>query len=242
MKLQHGQSMTEFAVGAATLSLLLLGALVLAGYIEVDRRVVIAAREQAWQAALPSATADARTLAHNVHRHALADSGVRDPTGRRQLVQEDGVVVESTRRQLNGAAGSAHQFLLTPLRITTGFLGPQFDLADPGLFQGTIRVAVEGIAGMPKPFDGLELQLQSGYSLLGDAWHAGGVRHVQERTEGLVPVGALRALGAIWQPLSVPLGVVEPSLRQLCFGLIEADRVPEDRLGPGRTPLAGACP
>lgn len=234
--------MTEFAVGAATLSLLLLGALVLSGYLEVDRRITVAARDQAWQGALPAASNDARTPGRAVHRQSLADPGVFEPAGRRQLVEEDDVLVQRARRQLTGVAGTAEEILVVPLRVASGFLGPEFDLADRGLHHGSVQATVRGIAGMPEPFDELELQLRTGYSLLSDAWHAGGERHVQARTEGLVPVGALRVLDVIWQPLSVPLGVLEPSLRQLCFGLIEPDRVPEDRLGPGRTPLPGNCP
>lgn len=242
MRLQRGQSMTEFAVGAATLSLVLLGALVLAGYLEVDRRVVGAARDEAWQGVLPRASADPQVVASNVHRQSLADSAVFDPTGRRVLVREDDLEVEGAHRQLSGPAGSADEILLAPLRLTSGLFGADLELADAGQFQGSIRATVAAIDGMPAPFNELDLPLQASYGLLGDAWHAGGSRHVQARTEGLVPAGPLRALGAIWQPLSVPLGVVEPSLRQLCFGLIEPDRIPEDRLGPGHTPLAGDCP
>lgn len=242
MKLQRGQSMTEFAVGAATLSLLMLGALALAGYLEVDRRVVMAARDQAWQGALPTDPADAVETARALHQQSMSDSGVLDPSGRRLLVREGDVTVQRGRRQFGGVAGGADDILLAPLRVTSGFLGSGFDLADRGLFQGNVRVSVDAIAGMPAPFNELELQLSAGYGRLVDAWHAGSVRHVASRAGGLVPTGQLRALNAIWQPLSVPLGVVEPSLGQLCLGMIEPDRIPEDRLGPGRTPLPGGCP
>lgn len=241
MKRQLGQSMTEFAVGAATLSLLMLGALALGGYLEVDRRVVMAARDQAWQGALPPNPTDAGEPARAVHEQSMSDSGVLDPSGRRLLVREDDVSVQRERRQLGGVAGAAGDILLAPLRVTGGFLGSGFDLSDRGLFQGNVQVLVGSIAGMPAPFNELELQLRAGYGRLADAWHAGSVRQVATRAGGLVPTGQLRALSAIWQPLSVPLGVVEPSLGQLCFGLIEPDRIPEDRLGPGRTPLPDDC-
>jgi hypothetical protein len=65
---------------------------------------------------------------------------------------------------------------------------------------------------------------------------------VRQRAGGLVPTNRLQALNAVWRPLSLPLGILEPSLRKLCFGLIEPDRIPEDRLGSGRTPLPDACP
>lgn len=242
MKRQQGQSVTEFAVGAATLSLLLLGALALAGYLEVDRRVVMAARDQAWQGALPPDPANAEESARAVHQQSMSDSGVLDPSGRRLLVREDDVTVQRDRRQLGGVAGAAGDILLAPLRVTSGFLGPGFDLSNRGLVHGNVQVSVEAIAGMPAPFNELDLQLTAGYGRLVDSWHAGSVRHVATRAGGLVPTGQLRALNAIWQPLSVPLGVVEPSLGQLCLGLIEPDRISEDRLGPGRTPLPEGCP
>ena len=66
MRRQSGQSMTEFAAGSALLVLLLLGALSLGGYQEADRRIVIAARQSAWQQSwLPAA--DAPTLARQLH-------------------------------------------------------------------------------------------------------------------------------------------------------------------------------
>ena len=90
--------------------------------------------------------------------------------------------------------------------------------------------------------DGPNVLLVTIDTLRADRVGAYGARDVATRAGGLVPTGLLRALNAIWQPLSVPLGVVEPSLGQLCLGLIEPDRIPEDRLGPGRTPLPGGCP
>lgn len=234
--------MTEFAVGAATLSLLLLGALALGGYLEADRRVVMAAREQARQGALPPVPESEEATARALHRQSLSDGGVLEPTGRRLLVQQDDVQVVRGQRQLDGVAGAAGDILLAPLRVTSGFLGSGFDLSDRGLARGRVRVSIDAIPGMPAPFDEMELQLSANFGLLADAWHAGSARHVASRAGGLVPTGQLRALSAVWRPLSVPLEVVEPTLGQLCFGLLEPDRIPEDRLGPGRTPLPGGCP
>lgn len=241
MRRQSGQSMTEFAAGSALLVLLLLGALSLGGYQEADRRIVIAARQSAWQQSwLPAA--DAPTLARQLHAGHLADVGVREPTGRAQLVAEDDLALTASRRGTSGVAGAAADLMLAPLRTASSFLGSGFDLRDDGVQQGNLRAHIDPLRGMPAPFDGLELDLDASWALLGDAWHAGGVRHVQQRAGGLVPSARLKAVNAIWEPLAVPLQVVEPSLGQLCLGLIEADRVPEDRLGPGRTPLPGGCP
>jgi hypothetical protein len=242
MKRQQGQSMTEFAVGAAVLSLLLLGTLALAGYQEVDRRLVIAARKSAWEQSWAAVTDPVGASPSSLHREFFDDSGVLEPTGRQLLVEEDDLNLQHGRREPTGIAGTTADVMLAPLRVASGFLGAGFDLSGRGLHEGSVRATVGPLARMPAPFDELELQLRAPYGLLGDAWHAAGLQHVMRRAGGLVPTGPLAALNAIWQPLSVPLGVLEPSLGQLCFGLIEPDRVPEDRLGPGRTPLPRGCP
>ncbi len=232
--------MTEFAAGAALLVLLMLGALSLGGYQEADRRLVLAARQAAWQQSW-SPAADTALLVRELHGGHLADTGVRDPTGRTLLVAEEGLALTTSHRETSGVAGAAAGLMLAPLRAASSFLGAGFDLREEGLQQGNLRAHVAPMRGLPAPFDTLELDLNASWALLGDAWHAGGVRHVQQRAGGLVPTARLRAVNAIWAPLAVPLGVVEPSLGQLCLGLIEADRVPEDRLGPGRTALPGGC-
>ncbi len=240
MRRQSGQSMTEFAAGSALLVLLLMGALSLGGYQEVDRRLVLAARQSAWQQSWMPA-ADTAALARELHGSQLADAGVRDPAGRTLLVEEENLAVTTFRRDTSGVAGAAAGLMLAPLRIASGFLGSGFDLRDDGLQQGSLQAHLEPLQGMPAPFDSLQLDLGAGWALLGDPWHAGGPRHVEQRAGGLVPSARLKVLNAIWGPLAVPLGIVEPSLGQLCLGLIEAERVPEDRLGPGRTPLPGGC-
>lgn len=240
MRQQGGQSMTEFAAGSALLVLLLLGALSLGGYQEADRRLVLAARQSAWQQSWAPA-GDAAALARALHGEHLDDPGVRDPSGRALLVAEDGLTLSRSALETSGVAGAAAGLMLAPLRTASSFLGAGFDLRDDGLQQGNLQAHVAPLRGMPAPFNTLEFDLGASWALLGDAWHAGGVRHVQQRAGGLVPSARLKAVNAIWAPLAVPLGLVEPSLGQLCLGLIEADRVPEDRLGPGRTALPRGC-
>jgi hypothetical protein len=242
MKREAGQSMVEFAVGASALSLLLLGMLTLGGYQEADRRGVLAARQSAWHESWSPGTPDTEARAALLHQHFLTDSAVHDPTGRDLLVAAEDVVLEAGRSAPAGVAGGAAQMLLVPLRTVSGFLGSGFDLAEGGLVHGSVRARIAPLPHLPSPFDALDIQLQAPYALLGDAWHAGGIDHVGARAGGLVPASRLAALNAIWQPLSVPIGIVEPSLRRLCFGLIEPDRIPEDRLGPGHSPLPGGCP
>lgn len=242
MSRSSGQSMVEFAVGAAVLSLLLLGTLTIGGYQEADRRGVLAARQSAWHESWSPGSTDTRARAAGLHQDFLSDSGVREPTARQLLVAEADLVLDAGRSAPSGVAGGTAQVLLRPLRTVSGFLGSGFDLAEGGLVRGNVRTRIAPLRDMPAPFDAQEILLRAPYALLGDAWHAGGVAHVRSRAGGLVPASRLTALNAIWQPLSVPIGIVEPSLRRLCFGLIEPDRIPEDRLGAGHSPLPGECP
>lgn len=242
MRQQAGQSMVEFAAGSSVLALLLLGTLALGGYQEADRGVAQSARQSAWQQSWGAQGNDVQARTRQLHADNFDDAGLMDPMGRRLLVDEDDLVLSSSRQGASGLAGTTAELLLTPLRTASGFMGAGFDLRDDGMMTGTLRANLQPITQLPAPFNTLELDLQSPYALLGDAWHAAGPRHVQQRAGGLVPATRLAALNAIWQPLAVPLGVVEPSLGQLCLGAVEPDRIPEDRLGPGRTPLPGACP
>jgi len=240
MKGEKGQSMTEFAAGAASLSLLVLGTLTLGAYQEVDRRGLMAARESAylgsWRARQPTGTA-------SLHQHYLADSAVQDPFGRQLLVQPDDLQMSATFREPDGIAGAATMLLLTPLRATSGFLGSGFDLHGSTLLVGEVRTHLPARTGLPEPYSGLDLELHAPFALLGDAWNAGSVRHVEQRAGGLVPSSQLAAFASLWRPLLAPLTLVEPALGQLCLGMIEGDRIPENRLGPGATPLPGRrCP
>lgn len=241
MKRPCGQSMVEFAAGASLLSLLLLGTLAISGYQEVDRRGVTAVREAVWRQGWQQG-GDLQGMNEDLHRSLFSDSAVRDPSGAQLLVAEGDLQLQTGRQQPDGVAGLAERAMRAPLLGVDGFLGGAFDLRDQGLRRTSARTRVAPLRAMPAPFDTLDLQLTASFALLDDAWHAAGVAHVRQRAGGLVPTDRLRAFNAIWQPLSIPLRLVEPSLGQLCLGLIEPDRIPEDRLGPGRSPLPQACP
>lgn len=242
MRPQAGQSMAEFAAGSAVLALLLLGSLAMGGFQESDRRLALAARQSTWQQSWAPPHGDAAMHARELHRRNFADAGSMDPTGRQLLVGEDDLAVSAGYHEATGVAGTSAELMVAPLRTVSGFLGAGFDLRDDGIMRGSLTARLEPLTALPRPFDTLELQFNAPYALLGDAWHAGGTRHVQERAGGLVPATRLAALNSIWRPLAAPLSIVEPSLGQLCLGAVEADRIPEDRLGPGRTPLPGRCP
>ena len=242
MKRQRGQSMVEFAAGASVLALVTLGTLAIGGLQELDRRTVLAARQTAWQQHWSPAGFDMAHQARTLHAAQFADVQVRDPAGAALLVEEEQLALAPAGASVGGVAGTSTELMLAPLRVVGGFLGGSFDLREKGYAQGIVQARVEPITTLPAPFDELDLTLQSGYALLIDGWHAGGIRHVASRAGGLVPTDSLRALDGIWRPLSTVIGIVEPSIRRLCFGLVEPDRIPEDRLGPGSTPLPGACP
>jgi hypothetical protein len=242
MMRQYGQSMTEFAAGSAVLGLMLLGAVALAGYQEVDRRNALAARQSAWLHSWKPQFSVSEAELDFLHDDLFSDQGVVDASGRHLLVDREDLALQGGSGSPDGVAGASTQILLAPLRVASGFLGSGFDLSSGGLVRGHVRARIEPLARLPEPFRSLELHLQTPFALLGDAWHSGSVRQVRSRAGGLVPASRLAALNALWQPLSVPLGILEPSLRELCFGLIEPDRIPEDRLGPGRTPSPRDCP
>lgn len=242
MTKQRGQSMTEFAVGAATLTLLLLGSITIAGYQEVQRRTAIAARQAAFEGAWRGAHTDRPTLVRHVVARNLDDAALTDAIGQGRYVRQSGVTATATDLPPPGLAQDAARAMIAPLQVAGGFLGGDFDLQANGLLSGTVHVDIEPQARLPQPFDTMTVQLRQPFALMTDAWNAGHADHVRNRTAGLVPTSALNGLQSFWQPLLAPLSLIEPSLTQLCLGLIEPDRIPEDRLGAGRTPLTGRCP
>ncbi|MFO7324825.1 MAG: hypothetical protein DIU62_003825 [Pseudomonadota bacterium] len=222
--------------------MLMLGTLAISGYQEVDRRGVLASRQSAWMQEWSPGVADARASARELHQQLLSDPGVLDPHGRRLLVAEDDLGFTASRGAASGVSGTTAAAMLGPLRVVSGFLGSSFDVDSNSLIRGEVSVRIPPLEAMPAPFDSLELTLRQPFALLGDSWQAGGIEHVRRRSAGLVPTNLLREQRLLWEPLIVPLSILEPSLRRLCFGLIEPDRIPEDRLSAGRTPLPEGCP
>jgi hypothetical protein len=115
MNVQGGQSLVEFAIGSATLSLLLLGAITVAGYQEVQRRASFAARqiafESSWQpGGMPLQATRPRAFAQH-----FDDDGVLDAVGRTRYV-----AMEDVRVAQGGlcarAAGDAAGLLLRHCR------------------------------------------------------------------------------------------------------------------------------
>jgi hypothetical protein len=241
MTAQRGQSLVEFSVATTALVLLLLGTIALAGYQEAERRTLLLARQAAfdslWWNGRSTLAAARDRLTRVMHADALL------------VAQFDAAAVQSPQPTLQsgtaappGHARTAVTAMLGPLQVAGGFLGNQFDLTRHGYHSGRVAVELGPIKGFPEPFASQNLSLTQPFAILGDAWHSASPAQVKSRASGLVPTRSLLDLNLIWRPLQAVLGLIDPPLRQLCLGLIEPDRIPEDRLGPGVTPLPGNCP
>lgn len=242
MNRQRGQSMTEFAVCASALVVLMLGTWTIGGYQELQRRAIVASRQAAhegmWLTGRNSIEAQ-RTHMADAH---FDDPALVDPTGRTRMVSAASVDLRAVSGEVPGYSADASRLMLEPLRTAAGFLGVSFDLDGGGFRSGVISLRTQALPGLPVPLDTLELRFAQPFALLSDGWNASGPSHVESRVGGLVPAARLRDLSRHWASLSVPLGLVEPSLREFCPGLIEVDRIPEDRLGPGPAQPLPVCP
>ena len=87
------------------------------------------------------------------------------------------------------------------------------------------------IRGAPEPFSRLELRLAERAAVLTESWNAGSPEQVVARVKPLVPSALLQELVEPMTLLAAPLLLIEPAFAQLCVGRIEADRLPEPRLG-----------
>lgn len=242
MKAFRGQSMVEFAVAMTVMSLLLLGTVTLAQYQQVERHTLLAAREMSFAGGWAGMQAGAGTSATRLHEVLFTQAGVREPLRGDVLVADEDLRVENATARLQGLAAQSAEAMVVPLRVAGGWLGRGFDLTTATYSRGSVRARIAPLSQLPAPFDGLDLSLEQPFAIVGDAWHAGGSGQVTGRAGALVPTTALAGIRQLWQPLSAALSVVEPSIAEWCPGLIEADRIPEDRLGVGTTPLPRGCP
>lgn len=232
--------MVEFAIASTVLSLLLLGTVTLSGYMEVQRRVITGAR----QVAYASLWSHGRQAVDTPRWHAslFADSAVQHAQTGAPYVSLDDLSVRVTSGEVLGAAANSARLMLSPLRAAGGFAGSGFDLQNDGLMHAQLEARIAPLAGALSPFDALDLPMAATFVVLGDAWQASGADQVRRRAGGLVPGQRLEALSGLWRALLAPVRLLDPSVGQLCLGIVEAERIPEDRLGPGTTPAIGNCP
>jgi hypothetical protein len=155
-----------------------------------------------------------------------------DAVGKARYVREDDIQVSGQRNAAPGLAGEAASLLLAPLEAGRALSGEAIDLEAGAYVRGELAAPVVTHSWTPEPFRSLEIVLRQPYAVLADPWNSGSARQVRERTASLVPTQGLASLSTAWRALAAPLSILEPTIGQLCLGLIEPDTVPEDRLGP----------
>lgn len=241
MKRQLGQSMTEFALASGFLTLMLLGLWTIGSYQEIQRRAIVAARQGSFELSWQGARAGHEGVRNRLATMHFDDPAFTSSTGYSRLVEPDAMRLEARSGSAPGESSAAVDLLLAPLRTAGGFLGSGFDLRNEGFRSGAIIVNARPVSDLPAPFRDLQLEFRQPFALLSDGWNASGPSHVAARAGGLAPSHVLAGVANLWIGLSAPLGLLEPSLRQFCPGLMEPDRVPEDRLGPGRAQPDASC-
>lgn len=242
MSPQRGQSMVEFAVGSSALLLLLLGVITLSSYQEVQRRAIGAGRQLAFESGWQGPEANPDVLRRSAFAHHMDDSGLMDAVGRSRHVEALNVRASMQFGPAPGLANDAATVLLSPLRTSGALVGGDIDLASGGYARGEIEVDLQPRFWLPPPFRDTELALRQPFAILTDPWNSAGPEHVRDRTSSLVPTQRLIAIASTWQALAAPLSLLEPSLDELCLGLIEPDAVPADRLGPPSVRASGRRP
>ena len=228
MKCQQGQSLVEFAIAVFVLVALSLGMQLLASYHEIQRQAMLAAREMVfsagWRAHQPAA---AEQLARVRELH-FQQSGWRDPTA--QVALLSGAQDVNARLTLSTPPGSAAQLLNGVIRPLQSLSVSGFNLSTQNFAQSQVQVRLPALAHLPEPWSQLSLQLSEPAALMTDTWSAAGPDEVKQRAAAMVPSHLLSQPLRLMTPLVWAASLFEPALRQLCVGLIEPERVPEDRL------------
>jgi hypothetical protein len=133
--------MAEFAAGMAVLALMLLGSITIAGFQEVQRRMAIAARQATFQGMWMGTRDDRSAVAGRAAEYQLDDPAVVDAFGYPYVDASD-ISVSTSMQSAHGRAQVAARALVEPLRVTSGFLGGDFDLSPDGLLTGTIALDI----------------------------------------------------------------------------------------------------
>ena len=231
MSFQHGQSLIEFAIAVFVLVSMALGMQLLASYHDIQRQAMMAARTSvfstAWSSSLPAASNQVQYLRELHFQHA----GWRDPTG--QVALLSGPAAVDLRVSQDAPPARTAQLLdgvLRPLQTVGGWLGSGFDLSTQTFARAQVTVQLPALTHLPQPWSELSLQLVEPAALMADGWSAAGPGQVAQRASALVPSHVFAQPVRVITPVLWIASLFEPSLRQLCLGLIEPERVPEDRL------------
>lgn len=231
---QRGQAMVECAVGCAVLALLPVGVLMMANWHDLQARALGAARFAVFESMWAAGRIPAEDTLRRTRDLFFVDTSLTTPRGDQLVMADEDVSVRGSESVPPGRAAAVMRFMLEPLRAVSGFLGGSFDLTDGGFHNAEISVRVRDAAELPAPLNALGLELHERLAVLGDGWSAAGPEHVRQRVSGLVPTHFLQEPQRVLQPLLGIVAIVEPAVRDLCFGRVEPDLLPPDRLGPAR--------
>lgn len=230
MKSQRGQALVEGAVALVLLSTVLAAIPCLAGYHDVQRAALRAARDASYMAGW-AGMAEAATVSRR-SATVFADVPWAHPRdGERWLSGDDAASTDHADSAPPGRAAALMDFIAKPLGESAGLLGGAFELNRSGYHTLRVTAAVPALRGAPAPFSELQLSLEERSAVLTESWNAGTPEQVVARVKPLVPSAQLQPLVEPMQVLAVPLKFIEPAFAQLCVGRIEPDRVPEMRLG-----------
>jgi hypothetical protein len=242
MKRQRGQSLVEFSIAVFVLVALAFGMQLLASYHDIQRQMLLAAREMVFSAGWRSVQPAAGQQLAQLRALHFQQPGWRDPTAQVALVA--GAHDVAAQLTLGPAPGRATQLLagvLRPLQSLGGLTGSGFDLSVQNFVQAQVQVQLPALSHLPEPWSQLSLQLDEPAALMSDAWSATGPGQVSQRAAAMVPSHLFSQPLRLMGPLIWVASLFEPALRQLCPGIIEPERVPEDRLSANtrRVPQPG---
>lgn len=224
--------MAEFAVAVGVLVTLLLCMPVLGRYHELQVASIQSARRAAFESSWRAGTSG------NIDVGPIRSALFPD-VGDAAQVNAGRMGANLTTGGEPGLSGRSTRALLAPFHLARAINGG-FDLREPVLYTANLDVALSTPPELPDPFAQTPIQFSERYVLAGGDWASAGPGQVQSRARGLVPTGSLASLRPLLKLTTTMLSLLEPSLRELCLGQVDPERVPDDRLGVGTDPDADA--
>lgn len=235
--------MAELAVAVSSLALILISTQALAALQETQRRMLVAVRHATFSRVWGAEETEGGVSVEGLYSMHLDDPGMATPlTGERHVEVAD-LQLYHEDHQLEGAAAASQRLLHTSLSVPGNLLSREPDWGSEGFIGVQLKLHQKPLRELPEPFGELDLEFHEGMLVLADSWDAADSRRVVARSGALVPTHLLRPLSTALRPVLIPLRLLEPTIDRLCLGLIDADGVPDDRLGPARSraPTWNSC-